>query len=186
MRPLTDREKKTLRLGGIGIGIYLLVFGGMHALKIFDQKQVEYKRMLAEAQGLKREIQLYQDKAAVVKKLMDNFQLDPAQLTRTTAVALASAAIQKTAMGSGVAVASIRESAARPSSKELATIQLEASGPVAGLTGLLNRLQTVGYPLLVESMQINSDPMRPGMIKMSLTIVVLDFEQWKKGEGSNA
>ena len=186
MRPLTEREKKTLRLGGIGIGIYLVVFGGMQALKFFDQKRVEYKRLLTEAQGLKREIQLYQDKAAAVKKLMDGFQLDPARLSRTTTVAEASAAIQKTAMGSGVAIASLRESAPRPSSKELATIQMEASGPVPAITGLLGRLKTVGFPLIVETMQVSSDPMRPGMIKMNLTIVILDFDQWKKGEAPNA
>jgi hypothetical protein len=186
MRPLTQREKRTLRLGGIGIGIYLAIFGGLQSFKFFDQKRGEYKRLQSEAQGLKREIQLYQDKATAVKKLMDGFQLDPGRLSRTTTVAEASAAIQKTAMGSGVAIGSIRESAPRASSKELATIQMEASGPVPALTGLLRRLETVGYPLIVETMQINSDPMRPGMIKMNLTIVILDFDQWKKGEVPNA
>lgn len=186
MRPLTPREKRTLRFGGIGIAAYLVLFGGMQVVKSLDSKKTEYQRLVTEGQNLKREIQTYQDKAAAVKKLMDAFNLDPARLSRTTAVAEASAAIQRTAMTSGIAVGSVRESAARPSSKELASIQLEASGPVPAITSLLGRLESVGFPLVVEAVQINADPMRPGAIKMNLTIVILDFDQWKKGAAPNA
>ncbi len=186
MRPLTDREQRTLRFGGIGIGIYLLVFGGMQAVKFLEQKRSEYRRQVEEASNLKREIQVYQDKAAGLKKLMEAFNLDPATLSRTTAVAQASAAIQKTAAGSGVMVGPIRESPARPSSKELASIQMEAMGPVPAITALLGRLESLGYPLVVETVQITADPMRPGPVKMSLTILILDFEQWKKAEVPNA
>jgi len=186
MRALTDLEKRILRFGGVGVGIYLLVFGGMQTLKFFEQKRSQYNRLVTEAQSLKREIQLYQDKAAAVKKLMDAFNLDPARLSRTTAVAEASAAIQKTATTSGIQVGPVRESPARPASKELASIQMEATGPVPAVTALLGRLETVGYPLILETVQISSDPMRPGAIKMNLTIVIMDFDQWKKGEVPNA
>ena len=47
-------------------------------------------------------------------------------------------------------------------------------------------LQTLGYPLILDSVQISSDPMRPGMIKLNLTIIILDFEQWKSEETRNA
>jgi hypothetical protein len=101
-------------------------------------------------------------------------------------VAQATAAIQNTAASSGVMVASVRESPARPSSKELASIQMETAGPVPAVTALLSRLQSVGYPLIVENVQINAEPTRPGQLKMSLTIVIMDFEPWKKGEPPNA
>jgi hypothetical protein len=117
---------------------------------------------------------------------MEAFNLDPATLSRTTVVAQASAAIQKAAASSGIAVGSVRESPARASSKELASIQLEATGPVPAVTSLLGRLQSVGYPLVVETVQINAEPTRPGQIKLNLTLVVLDFEQWKKGAVPNA
>jgi len=186
MRQLTDREKRTLRFGGIGIAVYLLVFGGMQVFKSLEKKRADYKQLTAEANGLKSEIQFYQDKAAAVKKLMEAFNLDPAKLSRTTAVAQASAAIQQTAAGGGVAVTSIRESAGRPSSKELASVQVETAGPVPAITSLLGRLQSVGYPLVVESVQITAPPNQPGQVKMSLTIVIMDFEPWKKGEKPNA
>lgn len=186
MRQLTHREKRTLRFGGIGIAVYLLVFGGMQVFKTLEKKRGEYQQLVAEAKGLKSEIQLYQDKAAAVKKLMEAFNLDPAQLSRTTAVAQASAALQQTAASGGVAVTSIRESSGRPSSKELASVQMETAGPVPAITSLLGRLQSVGYPLIVENVQITAAPNQPGQIRMSLTLVIMDFEPWKKGEKPNA
>jgi hypothetical protein len=186
MRTLTDREKRVIRLGAIAIGAYLVLFGGMQTAKFFERKRSEYQKLVKEAQGLRREIQLYDDKAVALKKLMENFNLDPARLSRTTAVAEASAAIQKTAASGGVQVGAVRESPARPSSKELGSIQLETIGPVPALTALLGRLESVGYPLIVETVQITAEPMRPGQVKMSLTILVLDFDQWKKGETPNA
>ena len=86
----------------------------------------------------------------------------------------------------GVQLGPIRESAARPSAKELASIQLEGNGPVPALLTFLHRLETLGYPLILDSVQISSDPTRPGMIKLNLTIIILDFEQWKTEETRHA
>jgi len=186
MRALTDREKRTVRLGAAVIGAYVLLFGGMQVTHFFERKRVEYQKLVKEARTLKGEIQLYEDKAIALKKLMETFNLDPARLSRTTAVAEASAAIQKTAASTGIQVGAVRESSSRPSSKELGTIQMETTGPVPAVTALLGRLEAVGYPLIVETVQFTAEPMRPGQIKMSLTIQVLDFDQWKKSEAPNA
>jgi len=175
-----------VRVGAIIIVVCLVLFGGSRAFKFFDRKRVEYQQLVKEAKGLKQEIQLYEDKTQAVKRLMESFNLDPARLYRTTAVAEASAAIQKAATSSGIAVGPIRESPARPSSQELASIQMEATGPVPAITALLGRLQTVGYPLVVETVQLTQEASRPGMVKMSLTMVILDFDQWKKGGTPNA
>jgi hypothetical protein len=186
MRPLTLSEKRTIRIGAIVIGAYLVLFGGLQTAKFFERKRAEYRKLVNEAQGLKREIQLYDDKAVALKKTMQNFNLDPARLSRSTVVAEASAAIQKTAAASGVQVGAVRETPARASSKELGTIQMETIGPVPAITALLGRFESVGYPLIVDTVQITAEPMRPGHVKMSLTILVLDFDQWKKGDTPNA
>jgi hypothetical protein len=120
-----------------------------------------------------------------LKHMMEEFHLDPAKLSRETIVGEASSAIQKAAMGSGVAVGTVRESASRGSSDELATMQFEGSGPVAAVTGLLNRMQSLGYPLMIDSVQFTADN-RPGMIKVSLTIIILNFEKWKNPEAAHA
>jgi hypothetical protein len=51
---------------------------------------------------------------------------------------------------------------------------------------LLHQLPLLGYPLVIDSVQIIADPMQPGQIKLNLTVIVLDFEQWKKTEVAHA
>ena len=65
-------------------------------------------------------------------------------------------------------------------------MQLEGTGPVAAIMGFLHSVTTLGYPIVLDSVQITSDPTKPGAIKVSLTIVILDFEQWKKEEAPRA
>jgi hypothetical protein len=185
MRTLTDREKRTIRFGASVIAIYGLLFGGFQVWKFFGKRHTDYQRLLMQAEALKREVRVYEDRALVVKKLMEGFRMDPAKLSRTTVVAEASAAIQKAATGGGVKLGPVRESPARPSSKELASMQLEGTGPVPAVMGLLSRLQSVGYPLVIDSVQLTPD-MKPGQIRVSLTILILDFEQWKKEGQPNA
>src|SRR6516165_4223451 len=115
MRTLTNQEKRTIRIGTILIGIYLLVFCGLQMWKSLEKRRVEYQQLVSDAQNLRLQIQSYQDKAEVVKKLMEDFHLDPARLTNETVVAQASSAIQKAASSSGIQVGAIHETASRPS-----------------------------------------------------------------------
>src|SRR5437899_3753014 len=123
MRTLTDREKRTVRYATIGIAVYLALFGGFQAWKFFEKQRANYQQVLQEARDLKAEVTRYEGRIAVVKKLMENSQLDPAKLKKATVVAEASSAVQQAAMSSGIQVGPIRESPARPSSRELASIQ---------------------------------------------------------------
>jgi hypothetical protein len=182
MRTLTDREKRTLRIGAVGITAYLLLFGGFQGARYFAQRRAEYQKLLDEASRLKQEVRLYEDKVLVIRKLMEGFHMDPAKLSRASVVAQSSAAIQKAALAGGIQVGPVRESPARPSAKELASVQLEAAGPVRAVMGFLHQMEGVGYPLIIDAVQITSDTTRPGQIKLNLTIVILDFDQWKKEE----
>ncbi len=186
MRPLTPREKRTIRIGGIGVAIYLVLLGAVQVAKALSKQRHAYLQLVGEAQTLKTQMQMYEDRAALIKKMMESFQMDPARLYRTTVVAQASAAIQKAALSGGVALGSVRETAGRASNKELATIQLEVNAPAPSLLRFLHQMESLGYPVLIESFQISSDPARPGPLKMSLVIGVLDFDQWKKTEVPNA
>ena len=186
MRTLTDHEKKTVRYAGAFIGIYLVLFGGYKVWKFFEKQRTDYRQLVVEARNLKLEVKRYEGRIAVTTNLMEKFHLDPAKLTKATVVAEASAAIQKAAKDGGFQLGTVRESPARPSSKELASIQIEGSGPVQATMGLLNRLETCGYPLIIDSAQISSDPTKPGQSKLNLTIIILDFEQLKKTEVPHA
>ena len=186
MRTLTPQEKRTIRIAGVGIAIYLALFGGFKVWQFFERQRTDYRKLLVEAEDLKREVKRYEGKIEVTKKLMETFHMDPAKLTRTTVVAEASAAIQKAARDGGFQIGTVRESPARPGSREVSTIQLDGSGPVQATMGLMSRLETCGYPLIIDAAQVSADPSKPGQVKLSLTIIILDFEPSKKAEAPRA
>jgi len=141
--------------------------------------------VVQKADNPRKTIQPYKNKVAVIQKLMDGFHMDPAKLTKATVVGETSAAIQRAAAGSGVIVGPVREPPARISSREL-SLKLEGTGPIPAVIGLLNRMETIGYPLIIDDVQITSEPSRPGLVKVNLTITILDFEQWKSEVKPNA
>ena len=185
MRTLTDYEKRSIRRAIIGIAIYLVLFSGFKMWQYLHRQRAEYLRLVANAKDLKLKAQKYQERADVVKKMMEDYHLDPAKLSRETIVNEASSAIQKAAAGSGVAVGAVRESASRGNGDEIATMQFEGSGQVQAVTGFLNRMQTLGYPLIIDSVQMTTGP-QPGMMKLSFSIVILNYENWKNPEATHA
>ena len=185
MRALTNHEKRTIRFAAVGISIYLLLFGGVRCWKYLEKKHADYQQLVKQASGLRQEVLPYENKVLLVKKLMESMRVDPAKLSRASVVGSASSAIQKAAATGGLKLGPIRESPARPSTKELASMQLEGAGPVPAVTAFLHRLDTLGFPLIVDSVQLSPEP-RPGMLKLNLTIIILDFDQWKKEEVPNA
>ena len=176
---MTSREKRTVRFASIGVIIYLALFFGWRGWRQLEARRAEYGALLAEAQRLQRELQPYENRVLLAQKLKQTFQLDPQALSRTTLVAQASAAIQKTAASGGIQLGPVRESPARTSAKELASVQLEGVGPVQAVVGWLQRLQTLGYPLVIDAIQFSPEPSKPGMLKVNLAILILNFEQWK-------
>lgn len=173
---MTARDKKTVRIAGLAIAIYLALFGGFQVWKSLDQRRQEYRQLADEAQTLRQQTLPYQEKVLVVKKMMDDFHLDPARLKRDSVVSDASAAIQKAAKAGGVQLGSIRETPAHSSGKALASVQLEGTGSVASVLSFLAGLNIIGYPLVVDSLQFTADN-RPGQVKMNLIILILDFDQ---------
>jgi len=179
---LTDREKRTLRFAGIGIAIYLALFGGFEVWKYFQTKRADYLQLAQEARSLREHTLPYREKVLVVKKLMEDFHMNPAQLKKTTVVANASAAIQQAAKAGGVALGPIRETPARGSATTVATMQLESSGQVTAVLSFLAGLNTIGFPVVVDSVQFTSENGRPGQIKMNLTLSILNFDQQKEAK----
>jgi len=185
MPNLSERDKRTIRIAGIGIAIYLVLFLGISGWKRLEAKRAGYRDLVASAERLRREVQPYENRVLLAQKLKDTFKMDPQKLSRLTVVADASAAIQKAAQSGKVQLGPIRETPGRSSAKELASIQLEGVGPVPAIMGFLHQLGSLGYPLVVDAVQLTPET-KPGSLKMNLTIVILDFEQWKKDEVPNA
>ena len=59
-------------------------------------------------------------------------------------------------------------------------MQFEAVGPVNAIMSLIHKIETLGYPLIIDSLELGVDPRQPGKLKLNVQLVILDFEQWKK------
>lgn len=183
MRPLTDRERRTLRLGGLGLLVYLLIFFGLQAWKQGERRRSQYDTLRREAATWNNRLEVHQTRLTATRDLMELLRLDPAQLSRTTLVAQASANLQQAARQGGVQLTSIRETPARTAGPDLSSIQLEAMGPAVGVLRFLQSLDRLGVPLITDSLQLA--PLQPGagQLKLNLTLVIPDFQNWKPTDG---
>ena len=186
MPTLTEREKRTVRIAGIGILIYLTLFFGIKLIKGARTMRAAYDQQVQATQTLRSEVQTYEVRAQRLQRLMERLQLEPGKVATNSIIAQTSAALQQAALAGGLQVASIRESVARSSERELGTIQLDATGQPPSVMNFLARLEHLGFPVIVDAVQLSSEPRGPGMLKAHLSLIILDFEQWKPRKAPHA
>jgi hypothetical protein len=200
---MTDRDKKTIRIAGVMIAIYLVAFFGLKMWKKGATGSVDYQQLVKRAEKLQEEVRSQENKVLLFEKLTNLYQLDPTKIKKETLVADASAAIQSAAQQGGIQLGPLRESPTRSSGKELTTIQVEGTGQAVAALAYLHKLRTLGYPLIIDSVQIAPPqaggggrgpggpgggpppgmmpPGRPGTVKINLSITILNYDQWKEG-----
>lgn len=199
---MTERDKKTIRIATVGIAIYLVAFFGFKMWRKGATGRDDYQQLVKRAQQLQEQVRAQENKVLLFEKLTNLYQLDPRKIKKETLVADASAAIQSAAQQGGIQLGPLREAPARSSGRELTTIQVEGTGQAAAALALLHRLRTLGYPLIIDSVQIGPPqapggargpggppgmmpgmmpPGRPGMVKINLSITILNYDQFKEG-----
>lgn len=199
---MTDRDKKTIQIASIGIAIYLVAFFGFKMWKKGGTGRDDYQQLVRRAEKLQEEVRAQENKVLLFEKLTNLYQLDPAKIKKETLVADASAAIQSAAQQGGIQLGPLREAPARSSGRELTTIQIEGTGQSSAALAYLHRLRTLGYPLIIDSVQIAPPqaggggrgpggpggpppgmmpPGRPGTVKINVSITILNYDQWKEG-----
>jgi hypothetical protein len=186
MPAITERDKRTIRIAAIGLAVYLVVFFGFKGWKRLEAQRTGYRQLLAKVQREEQELRAYENKVLLFEKYRDAYRLDPARLPRETLVSEASSAIQNMARQDGIQLGPVRENPGRSSGRELATIQFDGTGPLPAALTLIQKVQTLGYPVVIDSLQLTPDASRPGTLKINATLVILNFEFWNKSEAPNA
>lgn len=171
---------RTIRLAVVGIVFYLAVFYGARGLGHLEATRDHVAGLRLRAQNLSLELLRHEKKMLLLEKLRRASRMDVNRLSRAALAGETSAAIQKAALTSGVKLGPIRESPGSAGARELATMQLEGTGTVGAVMSLLHRLDTLGFPLVVDSLQIDPDPKKAGHVKVILRAVLLDADQWHK------
>jgi hypothetical protein len=186
MRALSTQEQRTVRIGIAIVVAYLVLFYGGRGFTKLERDRAAYFQLRGQAQALAQQVNSAAKRGRQVDDLKRQFQMEPDRLSRVTLAAETSAALQKAAQQGGLQLGPVRESSGRSSVRELTSMQLEGSGPVGAVLSFVSRLQTLGYPVVVDSVQLTPDTAKPGTLKLNLTITILDYEQWKTTEGRHA
>jgi hypothetical protein len=182
MAAITDREKRTIQIAAIAVTVYLALFYGVRGLKELEAQRGRYRELVEESRDLKQNIGTYENKILLLTELKNSTALDPAKLDSQGLVGEASAAIQQAAQSLRIKIGPIRESSGRAANDELATMHLEGSGQIDSFMKFLRQLNTLGFPLIVDSVRITRNERKPGQVEVALDLVILDFEQWKSKE----
>jgi len=184
MMQLSDSDKKTLRLGAIVIAVYLVLFYGGMGIKKLRARQTDYKKLVQQSEQLRIDLMKYETDMLKLAKLKKSFQFDPLMGGQETLVSEVSATIQKSAQMNGVKLSMVNETGARPSAAIRASMRLEGEGPMQGVIKFLDGLDRLGFPITIDSVQLNANPRSPGGLKINLEALILDFNAFKPEEES--
>ena len=186
LESLSEKDRKTLKYGALIIVVYLSLFYGRSILAMFEGSRVQYFEQWEEARDLGDLFASYENKGLKVEKLRHQYQLNVNQLSSTNLVGQAGRSIQELVKQSEYKLGQIRETLGGGGNGIAATFQLEANGPLKSLMPLLHRLQTTGYPLIIESLSLRTDKRKQGEVQWSATVIVLDYSKWKSKGGNRA
>src|ERR687883_218889 len=76
MAALTERDKRTIRLASIGIGIYLVLFFGVTGWKKLERKRADYQTLLAKVRKEESDARDYETRILLFEKYRDLYRLD--------------------------------------------------------------------------------------------------------------
>lgn len=176
---LSTRDRRTLKYGALFLIIYLPVFSGVKVFKGMEESRREHQLALADLETLKSRFRTYETKLLEIEKLRKQTGIQVDQLDRATVVGLASTALQEKAKSSQLTLGPIRENKGGSQGGVVSTMQLEAFGPIAGLLSFVDGIRSSGFPVIVDDVRMDPFPGKPGVIKLNLSLLILDYTTWK-------
>src|SRR5688572_9429544 len=127
---ISEKDKRTIRIGGSILAIYLVFFFGFRGWKKLEKGHADYQQLARKVEREQLETRRQENDVLLFEKLSDTYKLDPRKMPKETLVAEASAAIQNAARQGGFQLASVRETQGRTVGREISTLQLDGSGPL--------------------------------------------------------
>ena len=181
MRALNERERRTIKLAGGALGIYLVLFYGLAGWRALEARRAEYDQLRTEATDLGTRVLEEHRKHKRLGELRERWNIDLASLDETTIVNDVREAIQKAAGRHKVAVGPSQETGRRSAAKELRVIQFTGSGATRAVMAFVDDLPRLGFPLVVDHLQVKPLAKKPGMVTYSMRVAILNFRPWKEG-----
>lgn len=183
---ISEKDKRTLRLGAIIVVAYLVLFYGLIGVKNLKKRKKDYQQLSLKAERLKVDLLKYETEMVRLEKLKRSFNFNPGGEFKETLVSEVSATIQESANRNGIKLKFINESGARPSSAIRASMRMEGEGSMQGVIRFLDGMGRLGFPLFVESVQLENGGRRPGQLQFNLEALILDYSAFKASGGNDA
>jgi hypothetical protein len=185
VRTLTPREKRTLKIAAVLLGVYLLLFYGSEGVRYLEGKRAEASHLRQRIGRLQLQMQRQESKRRSLTELRRSLGVDVENLDGGDVAAKALASIQETAKTCSVPLGPIKEMEGNPAAGELSRFQLEARGPVKALIGFLHSLYATGYPLTFDQLTWTRQSKKPGNVELSFYVTVLDYAAGKSLEAQS-
>ncbi|MBN2490883.1 MAG: hypothetical protein JXQ29_08545 [Planctomycetes bacterium] len=177
MRELTPRERRTIRLALLGLGAYLILFAGFKTASWLEGKRAVRAELQHELAAVRAAQLAEENKRLRLQALRSRWRLDPARTAEPTVVGDARQAIEAEARACQIGLGFSRESPGRRRAHELAVFQVNGSAAGTALARFLHRVQHLGYPVVLDSIEIKAAP-KPGAVTFSFAIALLDHGAW--------
>ena len=180
MRELTDRERRTIRLAGVGLGIYLVLFVGVKTVSWLEGKRAARAELGRELAAARLELLVEQRKQLLLESLRAGWGLDLARMSLPTVVGDARVAIETAARACRVGLGFAKESAGRRRAHELAAFQVSGSGADAAVAKFIHRMTHLGYPFVLDNVELEAAG-KPGSVRFSFSVALIDYATWTPG-----
>lgn len=177
---MNDREKRLVIITAIGLSVYLILFFGKDFIGGLEKNRIDYLKMEKSVKEGVVKLRPYSDRSLLLEKLRQKMNLEVRNQDPEKLVALTSLAIQQTAKTSGINIGPLRESRGTG----ISSLKFEANGKYESMVKFMRGIATSGYPVIIDSMQMNMDPSKKGTVKLNLSIGIIDFNKYKAGGGN--
>lgn len=183
MRPLNDREKRLIRIMGIAVGIYLVLFYGRGLVASFEETRERYELTSLQAQTVNTKILREVKKHKQLAKLRERYPVAFDALAEPTVVGDARVALEKLARACGCSLRITKELAARSRTNEHCVFQVSGGGKASSVAKLMHNLAHSSYPYSLENVEIKASK-KAEMLTYSFTLALLRYDTWVAPKGA--
>lgn len=180
---MTDHDKKVIRFACIGLIAYLAIFYGRGAFSGLEAKRAAYMNARNEAKEFHKKLKPYETQLLLLEKLRKDRQINLEELNSDTLVADASTAIQIAANQCGVALGPLQETPSRGDASTLTMFRLSGEGPIDGVVNLIYTLRRIGFPLIIDSLNLDGGEFGGDTQKFDLELRIIDYNNWQPQTG---
>ncbi len=180
MAKLNAREQRIVKWALVLVPLYLLLFYGLAGVRALEEQRKEFGNIQLEAEEVELRITKEAKKYKRLKRMREEWSLHLKELNTATLVTSAREAVQSAASKCGVGLGNSQEMGRGNNNDLLRVIQMQGSGKTEAVLRFLYLCPRLGYPLLLDNLQIKGVPGKPGRLTLTFSLAIVNTDRWKE------